>query len=205
MKIPDNRKIIIGFAFFIIALLSCNSYKAVIPLPKTMDSTQAGSGATATPTLGATSSPTPGSTPTFTPSATPTRTETPAPIGVYQMEIPANIVWYNTKIPMLTGQFMEITAGGKSNISGLPNHDDWGPDGDQGNCPLDCLLPGAGYGTLIGKITGGLPFKVGSRLTMPIPADGFLLLAINDNEPYYFDNSGFYSVTVRIWKNFGNT
>jgi hypothetical protein len=119
------------------------------------------------------------------------------------MKIPANVVWYNTKIPVRTGQYMEISAWGKSNISGQPNHDDWDLDGDLGNCPSDCLLPGAGYGTLIGILTGSLPFRVGSRLTMRIPADG-MLLAINDNEPCYFDNSGYYTAAIRILKDFSD-
>ena len=145
-------------------------------------------------------------TPTITNSSTPTKSGTPTltmtstPINEYKLDIPANIVWYNTKILLKIDQMIEITATGKSNISGQPNHDNWEPDGDQGNCPSDCLLPGVGYGTLIGKIAGELPFKVGSYFREEVKTEGILLLAINDNEPYYFDNTGSYQVIINIWQ-----
>ncbi len=60
-------------------------------------------------------------------------------------------------------------------------------------------MPRAGYGTLIGKFPGGLPFKIGSFLQMEIEADAVLLLATNDNEPYYFDNTGSYSARIPVW------
>ncbi len=150
----------------------------------------------AEPTATITASPT--STPA--PSATSTVTGTPTPIAVYEIEIPADIVWFNTKILLQTGQHVVFSARGKSNISGQPGNDIWDPDGDKGYCPLDCLLPGEGYGTLIGKFPGGLPFVVGTRLVMDIASDGRLLLAINDNESYYFDNTGFYTVKIQVWR-----
>jgi len=48
---------------------------------------------------------------------------------------------------------------------------------------------------LIGKVGAMAPFPIGSN-TQPIvmPADGRLMLGVNDNE--LGDNSGFFSVTV---------
>ena len=114
--------------------------------------------------------------------------------------MPADVVWFNTKVALSAGQYFEINASGRSNISGVPGNSVWEPDGDQGYCPSDCLLPGAGYGTLIGKFPGKLPFKVGSFFKSEVEADAVLLLAINDNEPYYFDNTGSYSVRITVWK-----
>jgi hypothetical protein len=60
-------------------------------------------------------------------------------------------------------------------------------------------MPGAGYGTLIGKFPGGLPLRVGSLLNVEVEADAVLLLAINDNEPNYFDNPGSSPVRITMW------
>jgi hypothetical protein len=138
-------------------------------------------------------------TPTADRSKAPSRTHTVTPIAVEELKVPADVVWLNTKVKLLDGQYIEIRAWGKSNISGVPGNDIWNPDGDQGYCPSDCLMPGAGYGMLIGKFPGGLPFKIGSFLKMEVKADAVLLLAINDNEPYYFDNTGSYSIRITVW------
>lgn len=156
---------------------------------------------TPTPTSTFTPRPTSTSTPTgtLTPSPTPTPTITPTPGAVYEKKVPANVVWYNTRIVVKAGQFMKITAAGTSNISGKKGNDIWHPDGDHGYCPSNCLLPGAGYGTLAGKISRGKPFRVGASFEMIVDADGTLFLAINDNGPYYFDNTGYYRVKIEIW------
>ena len=142
---------------------------------------------------------TPAAIPTGTKTLVPSDTPSPTPIAEYEVEVPADVVWFNTSIRLQSGWYMEITAWGKSNISGVPGNSIWEPDGDRGYCPSDCLLPGAGYGALIGKFPGGLPFIVGSRFKMEMEADAILLLAINDNEPYYFDNTGSYTAMIHVW------
>jgi hypothetical protein len=136
---------------------------------------------------------------TITTHTTAERTSTSTPAGEYEIEIHADVVWFNTRVALSAGQYVEIRAWGKSNISGAPGNSVWAPDGDQGYCPSDCLLPGAGYGTLIEKYPGGLPFKVGSFFKSGIESDAILLLAINDNEPNYFDNTGSNSVRITVW------
>jgi hypothetical protein len=61
-------------------------------------------------------------------------------------------------------------------------------------------VPTAGPGALIGYIrtTDGQtsqPFLIGSQLTLTVPADGRLYLAINDDD--YSDNGGSFSVKIR--------
>ena len=61
-------------------------------------------------------------------------------------------------------------------------------------------VPTAGPGALIGYIRTldgqqTQPFLIGSQLTLTIPADGRLYLAINDDD--YSDNSGSFSVRIR--------
>jgi hypothetical protein len=62
----------------------------------------------------------------------------------------------------------------------------------------DCLLNGAPYGALIGKIGNGTPFIIGSGMGKKVSEDGTLQLAINDQMIYYEDNSGSYSVTIKL-------
>lgn len=61
-------------------------------------------------------------------------------------------------------------------------------------------VPSAGPGALIGYIRmdngqTSQPFLVGSQLTLSVPADGRLYLAINDDD--YSDNGGVFKVTIR--------
>jgi hypothetical protein len=62
----------------------------------------------------------------------------------------------------------------------------------------ECLLDGAPYGALIGKIGNGTPFLIGSTRWMTAAEGGTLYLAVNDNYIYYEDNSGTYTVTITI-------
>jgi hypothetical protein len=61
-------------------------------------------------------------------------------------------------------------------------------------------VPSAGSGALIGYIRTAdgqtsQAFLIGSQLTFTVPADGRLILAINDDD--YSDNSGSFSVKIR--------
>jgi hypothetical protein len=61
-------------------------------------------------------------------------------------------------------------------------------------------VPNAGVGALIGYIRTidgqtSQPFFIGSQLTLTVPVDGRLFLAINDDN--YSDNSGSFSVRIR--------
>ena len=79
-----------------------------------------------------------------------------------------------------------------------------GPDGARssgfGSVVNARPVPAAGVGALIGYIrtaTGQVsqPFLIGSNITVNVPADGRLMLAINDDD--YSDNSGSFSVRIR--------
>ncbi|MBN2084776.1 MAG: hypothetical protein JW748_06085 [Anaerolineales bacterium] len=174
-------------------IFSCNAWTGLAPSPQPASHTSE----ILTPES---ETDTPAAIPAGTKTLQPSGTPPPTPVAEYEVEVPADVVWFNTKVALTAGRYVEIRASGKSNISGVPGNSVWEPDGDRGYCPLDCLMPGAGYGTLIGKFPGGLPFKVGSRFKMEMEADGVLLLAINDNEPYYFDNTGSYTVVIQVWE-----
>ena len=55
-------------------------------------------------------------------------------------------------------------------------------------------LPGAAAGALIGRVGSGQPFGIGDQAAVPMPNDGVLYLAVNDDE--LSDNSGAFVVKV---------
>jgi hypothetical protein len=42
------------------------------------------------------------------------------------------------------------------------------------------------------------PFRIGAKKTLPISNNGYLYLAINDDELYFEDNLGTYSVSTSV-------
>ena len=71
------------------------------------------------------------------------------------------------------------------------------PDRSKGryaaNAPAPTLLAGA----LIGRVGNGPPFPIGDQTeALPMPADGPLFLAVNDDE--VSDNQGAFAVTLRV-------
>jgi hypothetical protein len=56
-------------------------------------------------------------------------------------------------------------------------------------------LPSVYAGGLIGRIGNGAPFGIGDQASVPMPNDGILFLAVNDDERG--DNRGEFVVTIR--------
>jgi hypothetical protein len=108
----------------------------------------------------------------------------------------------DTSIDVRVGDEITITASGKI-IAGR-RLGEVGPEGGRvsgfGSIVGTRPVPSAGPGALIGYIrmsNGQMsqPFVIGSQLTLSIPADGRLYLAINDDD--YSDNGGAFKVTIR--------
>jgi hypothetical protein len=127
----------------------------------------------------------------------------------HALVMPANVEWYNTGINLKAGQTILITASGKVNTwDGRPEGDTISPDGQDHNPPcsphpeLDnkdvCLINGELWGTLVGKIGQGEPFKIGTSVEVVVAQTGTLFLAVNDNSGYFQDNSGVYDVIVAV-------
>jgi hypothetical protein len=70
-----------------------------------------------------------------------------------------------------------------------------GPDGNDAVRRADYPVTVMPVGGLIGRVGNGTPFPIGAN-AQPIvmPADGRLMLGVNDNE--WGDNSGFFSVVI---------
>jgi hypothetical protein len=161
-------------------------------------------GPTFTPTASITPTPTNTPIPTVTPTLPPTLTPTPV-IKTFNITIPANVEWLNTGVNLTDGQTLTISAAGTVNTNGgKPNGITLSPDGQTKN-PLcyafnsaNCLMSDVFWGTLVGKIENGAPFKVGSQLQLSVSNSGNLYLAVNDNEGFFSDNSGAFESTIVV-------
>jgi len=110
--------------------------------------------------------------------------------------VPANQRWIDTGVTVRKGQRVTFTATGEVQLSSDPA-DKASPAGSlrgryPGGGPMREVLAGA----LIGRVGGGSMFGIGTQtVPLPMPADGRLFLAVNDDSPQ--DNQGEFRVQVR--------
>ncbi len=116
------------------------------------------------------------------------------------IDVPATSRGTDTNIEVRSGDQITISATGT--ITAGRRIGDVGPDGARSTgLGINVRpLPTAGVGALIAYIrmaNGQLSqaYLIGSNLTTTVPADGRLILAINDDD--YSDNSGSFSVRIR--------
>ena len=118
------------------------------------------------------------------------------------IDVPANSRGLDTGIDLRAGDPITISATGT--IFAGRRVGDTGPDGKTssgfGSIINARPVPSAGVGALIAYIrmaNGQLstPYLIGSNLDTTVPADGRLILAINDDD--YSDNTGGFSVRIR--------
>jgi hypothetical protein len=129
------------------------------------------------------------------------------PEVIHTVNVPGDVIWYNTRIQAYEGQALTIVATG--NVSTLSGEDGTvsGPDGQITICPdkenpevaeIGCAMNSEPYGALIGKIGDSAPFRAGLYFSDEIKTNGILYFTVNDNYPYYEDNQGGYSVTITL-------
>jgi PA-IL-like protein len=109
------------------------------------------------------------------------------------VRVEANQPWTSTGIAVKKGDRIAFRTTGEISF-GRSQGQTAGPDGNgssNGAFPVAAMPVGG----LIGKVGNSSPFSIGSN-SQPIvmPADGILMLGVNDNE--YGDNGGFFSVVV---------
>lgn len=112
--------------------------------------------------------------------------------------------WTATGVALERGQTFAIRPDGAAITwlrRGMPGSVS-GPEGQGAICvaanttPASaCAVEGVAYGTLVARV-GQTTMKIGAGGTFIAPEDGWLELAINDNEAFYYDNSGGYAVRV---------
>ncbi|HEY3102953.1 MAG TPA: hypothetical protein VGJ69_05140 [Pyrinomonadaceae bacterium] len=118
------------------------------------------------------------------------------------VDVPGNSRGTDTRIDVRSGDQITFTASGT--VVAGQRAGSVGPEGKTtsgfGSIIGTRPVPNAGVGALIGYIRTldgqtSQPFYVGSQLTLTVPVDGRLYLAINDDN--YSDNSGSFSVRIR--------
>lgn len=128
---------------------------------------------------------------------------TPAP-GVVEPEmppgsirVPANSRWVSTNFMLRRTDRVSFTTEGQVQLSSDPEDKASSAGSLRGrfaaNAPAPTLLAGA----LIGRIGNGAPFAIGDQTqAIPMPGEGTLFLAVNDDE--VSDNQGAFVVTMRV-------
>lgn len=113
-----------------------------------------------------------------------------------------DMYWQDCGIDVVAGVPIKLAASGEVVTADLTHFPDSisGPDGQVTLCwkfdsVSPCVLNYKPYGVLIGRIgPTGKPFVIGSSLSFSPTASGRLYVIINDNLPFYSDNSGKYTV-----------
>lgn len=125
----------------------------------------------------------------------PSMPETPA--GPGQVRVAANQRWVATGLMVRRTDSVAFTTEGQVQLSS-DAEDKAGPAGSlrgryAGGSPAPSLLAGA----LIARIGNGAPFAIGDQTQpLPMPGEGQLFLAVNDDE--VSDNQGSFLVTMRV-------
>lgn len=125
------------------------------------------------------------------------------------VQVPATAGWVNTGIAIQQGQILTVTATGSVMTLASEPTTASGPDGQAVPCPnpntpdlagVQCLLTGAPYGGLVGRIGDGAPFKVGANYRAAAPGSGTLFLGVNDHATgeAAADNQGAFDVQVAV-------
>jgi hypothetical protein len=112
-----------------------------------------------------------------------------APPGDIRVE--ANRPWTDTGITVRRGERLVFNSTGNINLAeGLSA----GINGTSATSSASYPVRSASAGTLIGRVGNGAPFVIGSQSEVTMPADGRLMLGVNDD--HFADNNGFFSVGV---------
>ena len=131
-------------------------------------------------------------------------------ILVYNIQVPANVYWYNTNIEVKKYDKLKINASGKW-FSGI-GVNGTGPDGEGGFFGIgksacgECPIVQGNLGELIGKINN-IVFRIGKLINYEVSQDGILMLSMNENTGLcdkktigscYNDNIGSLDVEIEI-------
>ena len=116
------------------------------------------------------------------------RIDTPGSIRV-----PANAGWVSTARRVRRGNVVGFNVTGEVQLS--TNSSDRARAAGTPRTAPGSPMPNVYAGGLIGRIGNGAPFAIGDQASVPMPADGVLYLAVNDDERS--DNSGEFIVQLR--------
>jgi hypothetical protein len=109
------------------------------------------------------------------------------------IRVPASAGWINTGMRVRRGELVSFDTTGEVQLS--ENRNDRARSPGTNRTAPRAPLPGANAGALIGRIGNGQPFGIGDQASVPMPSDGVLFLAVNDDERS--DNAGEFVVSMR--------
>lgn len=109
------------------------------------------------------------------------------------VRVPASAGWVSTARRVRRGDVVGFNVTGEVQLSTNPS-DRAHAAGTPRTAP-GSPMPNVYAGGLIGRIGNGAPFAIGDQASVPMPGDGVLYLAVNDDERA--DNSGEFVVQLR--------
>lgn len=109
------------------------------------------------------------------------------------IRVPASGGWVDTGIRVRRGEYVSFVTSGEVQLS--ENSSDRAQAAGASRTAPGSPLPSANAGALIGRVGNSQPFGIGNQASVPMPFDGILYLAVNDDERT--DNAGEFIVSVR--------
>jgi len=113
-------------------------------------------------------------------------------VGAGAIRVPATAGWVNTGLRVRRSEYVSFNTTGEVQLSDNPS-DRAHAAGAARQAP-GSMLPTVGAGALIGRVGNSQPFGIGDQTSVPMPADGILYLAVNDDERS--DNAGEFIVQI---------
>lgn len=101
--------------------------------------------------------------------------------------------WVNTGMRVRKGEFVSFDTTGEVQLS--DNRGDRAQAAGTNRMAPGSPLPTVNAGALIGRVGNSPPFGIGNQASVPMPFDGVLFLAVNDDERT--DNAGEFVVSLR--------
>lgn len=101
--------------------------------------------------------------------------------------------WVPTGMRVRKGEWISFSTSGEVQLS--DNRSDRARAAGTARMAPGAPLPTVNAGALIGRVGNSQPFGIGDQAAVPMPFDGFLFLAVNDDERA--DNSGEFIVSLR--------
>ena len=108
------------------------------------------------------------------------------------IRVPAAGGWVNTGMRVRRGEVISFNTSGEVQLT--ENSSDRARAAGMPRNAQGAPMPGAYAGALIGRVGNSQPFAIGDQASVPMPFDGVLFLAVNDDERT--DNAGAFSVTL---------
>jgi hypothetical protein len=108
------------------------------------------------------------------------------------IRVAANAGWVTTNLRVRRGEQLSFTTTGEVQLSANPA--DRARSAGAPRMALGAPIPAANAGALIGRVGTGMAFGIGDQTSVPMPLDGVLFLAVNDDD--WTDNSGAFVVSI---------